>query len=82
MSNLLSQGGFGCVYYPGITCNGKINTNQSVITKLQNNDFNASNAAAEANFSSFTLHGLQKFIFINITIINTNKFNFYLINAK
>ena len=45
MSNLLSQGGFGCVYYPGIKCNGKTNTNKSIITKLQKNDFNASNVA-------------------------------------
>ena len=43
MSQLLSQGGFGCVYYPGITCKGKTNHNKSVVTKLQKKDFNAEN---------------------------------------
>jgi serine/threonine protein kinase len=33
-NNLLGQGSYGCVYYPGITCNGKIN-NKPYVTKLQ-----------------------------------------------
>ena len=43
MSKLLSQGGFGCVYYPGIKCNGKAETNKKVVTKLQKNDESAEN---------------------------------------
>ena len=43
MSQLLSQGGFGCVYYPGIKCNGKTDPRTNVVTKLQKMDFNASN---------------------------------------
>jgi serine/threonine protein kinase len=43
MSKLLSQGGFGCVYYPGIACNGKRDPRKTIVTKLQKSDFNASN---------------------------------------
>tara|TARA_Y100000741_G_scaffold363057_1_gene350415 strand:+ start:394 stop:1500 length:1107 start_codon:yes stop_codon:yes gene_type:complete len=43
MSKLLSQGGFGCVYYPGITCSGKKDPRKTIVTKLQKSDFNASN---------------------------------------
>jgi serine/threonine protein kinase len=37
-SNLLGQGSYGCVYYPGITCSGKTNK-QKVVTKLQEISF-------------------------------------------
>tara|TARA_Y100001958_G_C21248295_1_gene580817 strand:+ start:4147 stop:5205 length:1059 start_codon:yes stop_codon:yes gene_type:complete len=43
MSTLLSQGGYGCVYYPGIKCSGAVETNDMVVTKLQRKDFNANN---------------------------------------
>ena len=46
MSKLLSQGGFGCVYYPGIKCDGKVNDDDSVVTKLQKKNFNANNEIA------------------------------------
>jgi len=71
MSNLLSQGGFGCVYYPGITCNGKINTNQSVITKLQNNDFNASN---EINIGKILMNNDKYYIYCS-PVINSCPIN-------
>ena len=34
-SKLLSQGGFGCIYYPGLKCNGKPQNNKNVVSKLQ-----------------------------------------------
>ena len=43
MSKLLSQGGFGCIYYPGIKCNGKPQTNKNVVSKLQKNDETSAN---------------------------------------
>ena len=43
MSQLLSQGGFGCVYYPGINCKGEKNENKKNVTKIQKFDFNAEN---------------------------------------
>jgi serine/threonine protein kinase len=43
MSKLLSQGGFGCVYYPGIACDGTKDPRKTIVTKLQKRDFNADN---------------------------------------
>ena len=43
MSKILSQGGYGCVYYPGINCQGHTNTNKTVVTKLQKKDSTAQN---------------------------------------
>ena len=43
MSKILSQGGYGCVYYPGINCQGHTSTNKKVVTKLQKNDSAAQN---------------------------------------
>lgn len=43
MSTLLSQGGFGCVYYPGINCSGKSDKDKKTVTKIQARDFNADN---------------------------------------
>ena len=43
MSKLLSQGGFGCVFFPGISCDGKSQTNKSIVTKLQKKDLTADN---------------------------------------
>jgi len=43
MSKLLSQGGFGCVYYPGIACSGKRDPRKTIVTKLQKSGFNARN---------------------------------------
>ena len=43
MSKLLSQGGFGCVYYPGISCDGRTEKDPNIVTKLQRMDFNAQN---------------------------------------
>ena len=42
MSKLLSQGGFGCVYHPGIKCDGNKDKKQYV-SKLQINDYTAFN---------------------------------------
>uniref|UniRef100_A0A6C0IN48 Protein kinase domain-containing protein n=1 Tax=viral metagenome TaxID=1070528 RepID=A0A6C0IN48_9ZZZZ len=43
MSKLLSQGGFGCIYYPGIKCSGKPQDNKNIVTKLQKNDESSDN---------------------------------------
>lgn len=43
MSKLLSQGGFGCVFYPGITCSGKSRKDDKIVTKIQVRDFNSDN---------------------------------------
>lgn len=43
MSKLLSQGGFGCVFYPGISCRGEVNDDRTVATKVQVKNFNSDN---------------------------------------
>ena len=43
MSKLLSQGGFGCVFYPGVKCDGTSNPSKKIVTKIQQDNFNARN---------------------------------------
>ena len=43
MSKLLSQGGYGCVFYPGIDCKGKVIDDVSVATKIQIKNFTSAN---------------------------------------
>ena len=43
MSILLSEGAYGCVYYPGIQCSGKSSNDKDSVSKLQINNFNAQN---------------------------------------
>ena len=40
---LLSEGGYGCVFHPEMTCKGKTTTNSGYVSKIQRNDFNARN---------------------------------------
>ena len=42
MSELLGQGGYGCVYWPEIMCSGKIGSNKFV-SKIQKNNFASNN---------------------------------------
>jgi serine/threonine protein kinase len=43
MSNLLSEGGFGCIYYPGISCKSKSTNKKEMVTKIQLENFNSNN---------------------------------------
>jgi serine/threonine protein kinase len=43
MSKLLSQGGFGCIFYPGIKCNGNNSSSTNFATKLQVKNFTSDN---------------------------------------
>ena len=43
MSTLLSQGGFGCIYLPGINCDGTTHIDNKFVTKIQINNFNSQN---------------------------------------
>lgn len=60
MSKLLSQGGFGCVYYPGITCDGETDKDKKYVTKLQRRDFNADNEIYIGNIIS-TIKNYENF---------------------
>ena len=78
MSKLLSQGGFGCVYYPGITCNGKTDKEKKYVTKLQRKDFNAINeiyigkiVSSIENFNNFFIPVIKS-CDIDLRRIDTN----------
>ena len=78
MSKLLSQGGFGCVYYPGITCNGKTDKEKKYVTKLQRKDFNANNeiyigqlVSSIKNFNNFFIPVIKS-CDIDLRRIDTN----------
>lgn len=43
MSKLLAQGGFGCVYYPGISCDNTFKNNKSFVSKLQKKNYASNN---------------------------------------
>ena len=45
MSELISEGGFGCVFHPMIGCNGRSTKDEAFVTKIQMKDFNSSNEA-------------------------------------
>ncbi len=41
--DLLSEGGYGCVFYPSINCSGKIAEDYKIVSKVQVSDKNAEN---------------------------------------
>ena len=43
MSKLIDQGGFGCVFYPGIECDGSISKNPKYISKLHKKTYHVVN---------------------------------------
>ncbi|MAP67493.1 MAG: hypothetical protein CMF80_07335 [Candidatus Marinimicrobia bacterium] len=43
MSKLLAQGGFGCIYYPGIDCDGKVIKSKNYVSKLQKKNSTSNN---------------------------------------
>ena len=49
MSKLLNQGGFGCVYYPGLNCKGKIKKSKGTVSKLQKKSFSSTNEEEISN---------------------------------
>ena len=38
MAQLLNQGAYGCIYYPGFTCKGNASKNKKYVTKLELKD--------------------------------------------
>ena len=43
MSKLIDQGGFGCIFYPGIECDGSISKNPKYISKLHEKNYHVVN---------------------------------------
>ena len=40
---VISEGGYGCVFHPKITCNGKQTSNTNYISKIQKDNFYSNN---------------------------------------
>jgi serine/threonine protein kinase len=49
MSKLLAQGGFGCVYYPGIPCDSTFKNNKEFVSKLQKKNYASNNETIIGN---------------------------------
>ena len=83
MAKLLSQGAYGCVYYPGFTCKGNIDNKKKFVTKLEiydktsKNEINISNKIKKIkNYSKFfspvVNHCITRFNQINKNKQNLN----------
>jgi len=71
LSKLLSQGGFGCIYYPGIKCNGKSQDNKNVVSKLQKNDESTKN---EINIGEIIM-GIEDYTLYFLPVIGSCPIN-------
>ena len=78
MSELINQGGFGCIFYPGFNCKGE-NTKKlkNMATKLQVKDFNAENeiyiGSLIKKITNYNLFFLPVVSFCSIGIASLNK---------
>lgn len=73
-SDLLSQGGFGCIYYPGIDCSGDKLNNNNYVTKIQVKNYSAENEIYIGNLIK-SIENYQNFFLpiINSCPIHANK---------
>ena len=77
MSKLLSQGGYGCIFYPGLTCNAEPTNNKTLATKVQIRNFTSENETEVGEI--LTKHQGYKLFFLPvidrcaIDIRNANK---------
>ena len=74
-SEILDQGGFGCIYYPGITCKGNQSKRKNTVTKLQLKSFNSKNEIkigkmikSITDYDNFFVH-IFNWVFFNLISI-------------
>lgn len=77
MSQLIDQGGFGCIFYPGLNCASNFNKKDNkLVSKIQINNFNASNeiyiGTIIKNISNYSLYFLPVVSSCNITVAKFN----------
>ena len=60
-SEFLGEGSYGCVYYPGITCNGKKNK-KKLITKIQEINFYSDNEKNNGNYIKKNIKNYNKYL--------------------
>ena len=59
-NDFLGEGSYGCVYYPGIRCNGKPNK-KKLITKIQEINFYSDNEKAIGNYIKTNIKNYKKY---------------------
>ena len=60
-SEFLGEGSYGCVYYPGITCNGKKNK-KKLITKIQEINFYSDNEKNNGKYIKANIKNYNKYL--------------------
>lgn len=77
MSKLLSQGNYGCIYYPGMKCDGNTDKNKKYVTKLQRLDNSADTEIIISNkikkikkYSKFFLP-VEKYCSVNLSKLDS-----------
>ena len=78
MSKLLGSGGFACVFYPGITCQGKVDENTNFVTKIQRDD-KSSNSEREIEIGQDIMN-IPNFSFYFAPVTNSCSINLNTIN--
>ena len=61
--NLLSEGGFGCVYHPGFDCKGKLLETKEFVSKIQKYNKSAVNEIKISNILK-TVNGYKNYFAI------------------
>ena len=72
-NKLIGQGSYGCIWKPGINCNGKVNKNKNYINKIQAVNFYSKNELEISNIIK-KIYKYQKF-FVTVQKYCIVKFN-------
>lgn len=78
MSKLLSQGSFGCTFYPGINCKGKPMYNDKTVTKIQEKDKISENETIMGS----VIRNIPAYTLFFLPVINTCSINLRKISQK
>lgn len=78
MSKLLSQGSFGCTFYPGVSCDGNPAYNDKTITKIQLKDKNSINEA----YIGSIIRDIPSYTLFFLPVINECPINLRKISQK
>ena len=77
MSELISQGGFGCIFYPAFNSKGEVKKKSKMVSKLQINNFNGKNEILIGKiirtFSKYNLYFLPTINVSSIKLASLDK---------
>ena len=66
MSKLLDQGGFGCVFYPRISCSGNSTKSKEFVSKLQMRNYNSKN---EIRIGKFIVKKIKNYFLYFLPVV-------------